>query len=66
MLDMLGILVSTIAILFVMVRAATLDQAEPWFEAIDEASSNGPSDGNVPESAPGGRHQASRRFKQSL
>jgi hypothetical protein len=35
MLDMLGILFSTVAVLVVIVRAVRFDRVQPWFQPLD-------------------------------
>jgi len=43
MLDVLGVLFSTIAVLFVVWRAAKLDELYPWFDHV-----SGPKGGEEP------------------
>lgn len=37
MLDVLGVLFSTLAVLFVVWRAAKLDELYPWFEHVSDS-----------------------------
>ena len=39
MLDLLGVLFSTIGVLLVAVRAAKLDEVYPWFDPIPDSES---------------------------
>jgi hypothetical protein len=41
MLDLTGILFSSVMMLMVIVRAVRLDRLQPWFQAINRSESDG-------------------------
>jgi hypothetical protein len=67
MLDLFGILVSTVAIMFIIVRAAALDRTLPWFETEhDGAYGHSTMDDDSPESDSLSGLQAPSRSRSPL
>jgi hypothetical protein len=58
MLDALGVLISTVAVLYVAWRAAKLDELYPWFEHVPEGGAEAGNDAKRNADALAGRRQS--------